>query len=195
MRNNHGGTVLVILIVLGVLLIIGLALALWCVGQYNSLIRQDQEVKAAWAQVENQLQRRLDLIPNLVETVKGFAKQEQAIFVGVAEARSRVGGASNIPDKIKANNELTSALSRLMVVMEAYPQIKSDQNFLSLQNQLEGTENRVAVERMRYNETVKVFNMKIKSFPVVLFAGLMGFVPATFFEAPPEAKVAPKVAF
>jgi LemA protein len=164
-------------------------------GSYNSFVTMDESVKASWAQVENQLQRRYDLIPNLVETVKGFAAQEKEVFIGVTEARSKVGGAATIPQKIEANNELAGALSRLMVVMERYPEIKSNQNFLRLQDELAGTENRIAVERRRYNETVKEYNVKIRSFPSNMLAGLFGFEKATFFEIPEAAKDAPKVSF
>jgi LemA protein len=155
----------------------------------------DEGVKAAWAQVENQLQRRYDLIPNYVETVKGFAKQEQDVFIKVTEARSRVGGAASIPDKIKANNELSSVLSRLLVVVERYPELKSDQNFLRLQDELAGTENRIAVERMRYNETVKTYNIKVRSFPTNILAGMFGFEKAAFFEVPEASQAVPKVEF
>jgi LemA protein len=155
----------------------------------------DQAVKTSWAQVENQLQRRFDLIPNLVETVKGYAKQEKDVMVEVTNARAKVGGAGNVPDKISANNELSGALSRLMVVVEKYPDLKSNQNFMHLQDELAGTENRIAVERMRYNEAVKDYNQTIKSFPANLLAGMYGFKDAAFFDAPKEAKEAVKVKF
>jgi LemA protein len=164
-------------------------------GTYNTFVSLDESVKASWAQVDNQLQRRYDLIPNLVETVKGYAKQERDVFIKVTEARSRVGGATKIPDKIKANNELTGALSRLLVVMERYPDLKSNQNFIRLQDELAGTENRIAVERRRYNEAVKTYNVKIRSFPENMLAGMFGFSKATFFEIPEAAKGAPKVKF
>lgn len=162
---------------------------------YNTFVNLDESVKASWAQVDNQLQRRYDLIPNLVETVKGYAKQEREVFIKVTEARSRVGGATKIPDKIKANNELTGALSRLLVVMERYPDLKSNQNFIRLQDELAGTENRIAVERRRYNEAVKKYNVKIRSFPENMLASMFGFSKATFFEVPEVAKAAPKVKF
>ncbi len=164
-------------------------------GTYNRFVVLDEGVKSAWAQVENQLQRRYDLIPNLVETVKGYAKQERDVLVEVTNARAKVGSAQTVPDKIRANNELTSALSRLLVVVERYPELKSNQNFLRLQDELAGTENRIAVERRRYNEAVQAYNIAIRSFPANILAGMFGFEKAAFFEAPPAAKEAPKVKF
>ena len=164
-------------------------------GTYNQFVRLDEAVKSSWAQVENQLQRRYDLIPNLVETVKGYAKQEKDVLVEVTNARARVGGATTVPDKISANNELSGALSRLLVVVESYPDLKSNQNFLRLQDELAGTENRIAVERRRYNETVQAYNVAIRSFPANLLAGMYGFGKAAFFEAPAAAKAAPQVKF
>jgi LemA protein len=164
-------------------------------GNYNRFVTLDEGVKSAWAQVENQLQRRYDLIPNLVETVKGYAKQEQNVLVEVTNARSRVGGATTVPDKISANNELSGALSRLLVVVERYPDLKSNQNFLRLQDELAGTENRISVERKRYNDAVQAYNVAIRSFPANLLAGMFGFAKAAFFEAPAAAKAAPQVKF
>jgi LemA protein len=164
-------------------------------GTYNQFVTLDEAVKSSWAQVENQLQRRYDLIPNLVETVKGYAKQEQNVLVEVTNARARVGGAATVPDKISANNELSGALSRLLVVVEQYPDLKSNQNFLRLQDELAGTENRISVERRRYNEAVQVYNVAIRSFPANLLAGMYGFDKAAFFEAPAGAKAAPQVKF
>ncbi len=164
-------------------------------GMYNSLVSLDEGVKESWAQVETQLQRRYDLIPNYVETVKGYAAQEKDVFIKVTEARSKVGQAQSIPDKIEANNELTSALSRLLVVVEQYPQLKSNENFIRLQDELAGTENRIAVARRRYNEAVKTYNVSVRSFPQNLVAKMFAFEKATFFEAPEAAKEAPKVKF
>jgi LemA protein len=164
-------------------------------GNYNTFVSLDEAVKSSWAQVENQLQRRYDLIPNLVETVKGYAKQEKDVLIEVTNARAKVGGAASVPEKISANNELSSALSRLLVVVENYPDLKSNQNFMRLQDELAGTENRIAVERKRYNDAVKTYNIAIRSFPANLLAGMFNFQKATFFEAPTTAKAAPQVKF
>ena len=184
-------------LIIGLLIILVVAFSLYSFfkGNYNTFVTLDEAVKASWAQVENQLQRRYDLIPNLVETVKGYAKQEKDVLIEVTNARAKVGGAGTIPDKINANNQLTGALSRLLVVVEKYPDLKSNQNFLRLQDELAGTENRIAVERRRYNETVQTYNVAIRSFPANLLAGMYGFRPAAFFEVPAAAKAAPQVKF
>jgi len=184
-----------LLIALGVVVILLLVFYSSIKGTYNTFVQLDEQVQASWAQVENQLQRRYDLIPNLVETVKGFAAQEKEVFIGVTEARSKVAGAGNISEKIDANNQLSGALSRLLLVVERYPDIKSNQNFIRLQDELAGTENRIAVERRRYNEAVKVYNVRVRSFPQNIFAGIFGFSKATFFEVPEAAKEAPAVSF
>ncbi len=178
-------------VILGILLIIFFSIK----GTYNSLVRLDEGIKGAWAQVENQLQRRYDLIPNYVETVKGYARHEKEVFLGVTEARSKVGAATNIKDKIGANNELSSALSRLLLVVERYPDLKANQNFIRLQDELAGTENRISVERRRYNEAVKTYNIKIRSFPTNILAGMFGFTIGEFFKVPEIAKEVPKVKF
>ena len=185
-------TILIVVALLVLLIIIPYS---YLKGTYNSLVTMDETVKGAWAQVENQLQRRYDLIPNYVETVKGYAAHEKEVFVKVTEARSKVAGAGNINEKMQANNQLTSALSRLMVVVERYPELKANTNFIRLQDELAGTENRIAVERRRFNETVKVYNIKIRSFPTNIIAGMFGFEKATFFEVPKERQEAPKVKF
>ena len=164
-------------------------------GTYNTLVRLDEGIKGAWAQVENQLQRRYDLIPNYVETVKGYARHEKEVFLRVTEARSKVGTATNVKDKIDANNQLSSALSRLLLVVERYPDLKANQNFIRLQDELAGTENRIAVERRRYNEAVKTHNITIRSFPTNILAGMFGFTMAEFFKVPEAAKEVPKVKF
>jgi len=184
-----------LLIIAAILIIVIVLPYFYLKGTYNSLVTLDESVKAAWAQVENQLQRRYDLIPNYVETVKGYAAHEKELFVKVTEARSRVAGAKSIPDKIQANNSLAGALSRLLVVVERYPDLKANTNFIRLQDELAGTENRIAVERRRYNETVKVYNIRIRRFPTNLLAGMFGFERAAFFEVPKERQEAPKVKF
>jgi len=184
-----------LLIVAAVALIVLASLYSFFKGQYNTFVTLDESVKSSWAQVENQLQRRYDLIPNLVETVKGYAKQEKDVLVEVTNARARVGGAGTVPEKIQANNELSGALSRLLVVVEQYPDLKSNQNFLHLQDELAGTENRIAVERRRYNEEVRRYNVAIRRFPNNLLAAAFGFQPAAFFEAPAAAKSVPNVKF
>jgi LemA protein len=183
------------LIAIGVVVLVLLIPLLYLKGTYNSLVRMDEGVKAAWAQVENQLQRRYDLIPNYVETVKGYAKHEKEVFIRVTEARSKVAGAGNISEKIQANNQLSSALARLLVVVERYPELKANTNFIRLQDELAGTENRIAVERRRFNEAVRAYNVKIRSFPTSLIAGMFGFEKATFFEVPKEKQEVPKVKF
>jgi LemA protein len=183
------------LIVIGIIVLLLLIPFLYLKGTYNSLVQMDEGIKGAWAQVENQLQRRYDLIPNLVETVKGYAKHEKEVFVKVTEARSKVAGAGAISEKIAANNELSSALARLLVVVERYPELKANTNFIRLQDELAGTENRIAVERRRFNEAVRVYNIKIRSFPTNFIAGMFGFEKATFFEVPEEKQEAPKVKF
>jgi LemA protein len=184
-----------LLIVIGIVILVIAIPLLFLRGTYNTLVAMDEGVKGAWAQVENQLQRRYDLIPNYVETVKGYAKHEKEVFLKVTEARSKVGRAGPISEKIAANNELSSALARLMVVVERYPDLKANTNFIRLQDELAGTENRIAVERRRFNEKVRVYNTKIRSFPTNLIAGMLGFEKATFFEVPEEKQEAPKVKF
>ncbi|MCX6562713.1 MAG: LemA family protein [Candidatus Aminicenantes bacterium] len=192
---------------LGVIVIIVIIAALSGIGTYNSLNKLDQAVKSQWAQVENQYQRRADLVPNLVETVKGAAAFEKDTFTAVTEARSKVGqvklDASNLnnPEAFaqfqQAQDGLSSALSRLMVVIEKYPELKATENFRTLQSQLEGTENRITVERMRFNEAAQAFNTKRMSFPTVLMAGLFGsrFAEKPYFKAQAGAETAPKVKF
>jgi len=184
-----------LLIAVVIILVLAGSLYSFFKGTYNRFVTLDEAIKSSWAQVENQLQRRYDLIPNLVETVKGYAKQEKDVLVEVTNARASVGGAKTVPDKISANNELSGALSRLLVVVERYPDLKSNQNFLRLQDELAGTENRISVERRRYNEAVQAYNVAIRSFPANLLAGLYGFEKAAFFEAPAAAKAAPAVKF
>ena len=162
---------------------------------YNQLVSLRETIDAAWAQVENQLQRRNDLIPNLVEVTKGYAKHEKEIFESVAEARARLIGAKTRDEQIDAANQVSNALSRLLAIAEAYPQLKADAQFARLSDELAGTENRIATERRRYNEAVQAFNTTIKGFPTMVYAGCLGFQPAKYFEAPESAKQLPKVQF
>jgi LemA protein len=175
-------------------LILSLALLVSGCG-YNTLVTEREAVDAAWSEVQNQLQRRNDLIPNLVETVKGFASQEKQVLTQVTEARSRVAGAGTPAETMAASNDLSNALSRLLVVVEAYPQLKSDQNFIRLQDELAGTENRLAVARKRYNDTVRAYNTTTKRFPTNLVAGLFSFEPREYFDAPESAEGVPAVKF
>ncbi|HAR62514.1 MAG: LemA family protein [Candidatus Margulisiibacteriota bacterium] len=181
--------------ILGVVVLIIFLLVGYVVRIQNNFVTMDEEVKGSWAQVENQLQRRYDLIPNLVNTVKGFAAQEKSIFLGVADARSKLAGARTIDDKIAASRGMESAISRLLVISENYPQLKSDQNFIKLQDTLEGAENRLSVERKRYNDVVKVYNIELRKVPKGQLAQMLGFKPATFFQVEEAAKAAPKVTF
>jgi len=183
-------------IVLGVILVIALIAGGWLVGGLNRVVKLDEEVNSSWAQVENQLQRRNDLIPNLVNTVKGYAAHENEVFTRVTELRSQWGKAQTPAEKIDTANQLTGALSRLLLVAENYPQLKANQNFLALQSQLEGTENRIAVERMRYNRAVKAFNAYRRTVFGSLFASMRGLIePREYFEAAESAKEVPVVKF
>jgi LemA protein len=181
-----------------VIVIIVLALIAFLVfGQYVSVRNTKNEaVKAAWSQVDIVLQRRADLIPNLVETVKGYAKQEQTVFGDIAKARSALLSAGNPSDKIAANQQLDGALGRLLAIVENYPQLKSNENFLRLQDELAGTENRIAVERRRYNEALQDYNTYIQKFPNNIYAGWVGFKPnEAYFQAAEGSREAPKVNF
>lgn len=190
-----------LLLLLGVVVICGIAIA----GVYNGLVRQEEAVKQSWSQVENVYQRRLDLIPNLVNTVKGVADFEKETYIAVAEARAKAGQIKLTPEMLsdpnafakfqQAQGELGSALSRLLVVSENYPQLKANQNFLDLQSQLEGTENRIAVERKTYNETAQAFNTSIRSFPRNFVASFFGFKEKAYFQATAGAEKAPEVKF
>jgi LemA protein len=162
---------------------------------YNRFVTQEEQIKAQWAQVENQLQRRNDLIPNLVETVRGTAKQEQDVYRAIADSRAKLAGARTPDEKIAAANEQSSALARLLVVVENYPELKSNTSFNRLMDSLEGTENRIAVERMRYNEAVQAYNTSRRQFPANVTAKMFGFKEYKLFEAPPDAKKVPKVEF
>jgi LemA protein len=195
-------TGLVILIVIAVVVV---GLFMWGVGINNQLVALEQNVNASWAQVQNVYQRRADLIPNLVETVKGFAAQEREVLESVTRARASASGVQLTPEALNdpkamerfqaAQSQLSGALSRLLVTVEKYPELKSNQNFLALQTELAGTENRIAVERRRFNDTVREYNTRLRLFPGSLVASFTGFRPKAFFEAAPDAATPPKVKF
>src|SRR5574337_712739 len=186
---------IVVGVIVGVIALGALIVGGTFVSQWNKLVAMDTDIKAAWAQVENQLQRRNDLIPNLVESVKGFASQEKSIMESIANARAKMAGAGTVQDRIAASNDLSSALSRLLVVVENYPRLKSDQTFVRLMDELAGTENRLAVERKRYNDAVREYNSTIGQLPGRFIAPFLGFTEKPFFEAPPAARQAPQVKF
>jgi LemA protein len=163
---------------------------------YNNIVSRHEDIKAKWAQVDNQLQRRSDLIPSLVSTVKGYASHEKTVLENVANARSRWAGAATVQEKVEAAAAIDSALARLLVVVENYPQLKADQTFLRLMDELSGTENRIAVERMRYNEAVRDYNVMVRRFPGNIVAAISGFKTATeYFKAEDKAKTVPEVKF
>ena len=187
-----------------VIIVILALVALWGVTTYNGFVKQEEGVKQAWAQVENQYQRRADLIPNLVNTVKGYAAHESSTLEGVMEARAKATQVTVNPDNLTpeaiaqyqaAQGQVSSALGRLMAVAENYPDLKANQNFLELQAQLEGTENRISVERQRFNETVQGYNTSLRRFPGNIFAGMFGFKERGYFEATQGAATAPTVQF
>ena len=185
-----------VLIIVGVIVVALLVVFGWYRAGYNQAVMLDEAVTSSWAQVENQLQRRNDLIPNLVNTVKGFASQERGIFTEVTRLRSQWGAAKTVPEQIENAQAMTGALSRLLLVAENYPQLKSDQNFLTLQSQLEGTENRIAVERMRYNRAAQALNTFRRKFFGRFFASQAGITePAAYFKAEEAARQVPTVNF
>lgn len=189
----------------GVLIIGAILLVMWGISVYNNLVAVEQNVLKQWSQVENQYQRRADLIPNLVNTVKGYANFEKEVLTQVTEARARVGQFNVTPEVLNdpqafekfqsVQGDLSSALSRLLAVVENYPELKANENFLQLQAQLEGTENRISVERKRFNETVQEYNTMIKRLPASLLAGMVGFSEKQYFKAVQGAEVPPKVEF
>lgn len=191
---------------LGILILASAAVYIFFAGNYNKIVSLDEEVLSAWSQVENQYQRRLDLIPNLVSAVKGYANHEESLFTQIAEKRSEAGGTvsadSSIienPEKLaeyqKIQNELGASLQRLLAVTENYPELKSSENFLALQDELSGTENRISVERMRYNDAAKKYNTFIRKFPAKIVADMNHFEKKSYFESDSQAKTAPKVEF
>ncbi|MFD2610922.1 LemA family protein [Paenibacillus gansuensis] len=185
MKNKAVWIVLAVVVVIGFLFM----------GKYNSLVNAEEDVQNKWAQVENQLKRRADLIPNLVETVKGYAKHEQEAIKAVTDARARLGGAATPQEAADANNELNGALSRLLVITENYPDLKANENFRQLSDELAGTENRLGVARKDYNDEVTRFNKTIRQFPGSIMAGILGFEKKPYFEVSESEREVPKVNF
>ncbi len=190
-----GNGVKAFLIFLAVIAVIAIGIIMYGVGQYNRVIAMDEQVKSQWAQVENQLKRRYDLIPNLVETVKGYAKHEKELFENIANARTKYFQAATVKDKIQASQQLEGVLSRLLLLQESFPQLKANESFLKLQDSLEGTENRISVERKRYNDDVRTLNTYRRSVFGRFFASLAGVNEAQYYEIPQAEKEAPKVKF
>ena len=195
-----------ILITVGVIAIVAIALYSCTAGNYNKMVTLDEEVSTAWSQVQNQYQRRMDLIPNLVSTVQGYAKHEAEVLTQIAEARAKAGGVVTVDESIlndpekfeqyqKIQNQLGASLQRLLAVTENYPELKANENFLALQDELAGTENRIAVERKNFNEVAKGYNTMIRKFPQSILAGMFGFEKRPYFTASEEAQSAPKVQF
>lgn len=182
-------------IVAGVIVAVVLIIVSSFSGRYNTLVTANENIDGKWSQVENNLQRRADLIPNLVETVKGYASHEQEIFTAIADARSKLIGAAGVNETAQANGELSSALGRLLALSEAYPTLKADQNFKALQDELAGTENRIAVARKDYNEAVQAYNTSTLRFPSNIIARLFGFDKREYFQADEAAKAVPQVKF
>ncbi len=183
------------LVIIVILLLIGFSTFKWVVGEYNNVIAMDENIKGKWAQVENQLKRRYDLIPNLIETVKGYATHETDLFKHIADARTKYFQAKTVKGKIQASNQLEGVLSRLLLLREAYPNLKANESFLKLQDSLEGTENRIAVERKRYNEAVQLLNTYVRTLFGRFFAGIAGVSGAEYYEIPEAEKEVPKVKF
>ncbi len=182
-----------IMIIIGVIAVL---IFISFISVYNGIVSKHETMAAKWAQVENQLQRRNDLIPNLVNTVKGYAAHEKTVFEDVTNARSQWAKANSIDEKVQAASQVDAALARLLLVVENYPNLKADQTFLRLMDELSGTENRIAVERMRYNDSVKDFNITVRMFPGNVIAGMFGYKPASeYFKAEEKAKAVPEVKF
>ena len=184
-----------LLIVLGVIIAVVVIAGGWIISGYNQVVTMDENVKTAWAQVDNQLKRRFDLIPNLVETVKGYAAHEKEVFEHLADARTKYFQAPDVKGKIEATGDFERALSRLLVLQETYPQLKANETFLKMMDSLEGTENRLSVERKRYNDAVRTLNTYIRTVFGRFFAGFAGVSKAEYYQIPEAEKAAPKVKF
>jgi LemA protein len=185
----------IVIAVVGVVLVVGALIAGWVIGEYNRVIAMDEGIAAQWAQVENQLKRRYDLIPNLVETVKGYASHERELFEHIADARTKYFQAGTVGEKAAASGRLEGVLSRLLLLQEQYPQLKANESFMKLQDSLEGTENRIAVERMRYNESVQALNTYVRTFMGRFFAALANVEKGEYFEVPEGEQAVPTVNF
>lgn len=177
-------------LIIGIILVL---IAVWIIGGYNNLVTKSEEVQTALSQIDNQLQRRNDLIPNLVETVKRYAAHESEVFAQIAEARAKLAGATTVQDMAQADAQVSGALSRLLAIAENYPELKANQNFIQLQDELAGTENRIAVARRDYNEKARDYNTTIRRFPMNIIASIFGFERAEYFEASEDAKRVPDV--
>lgn len=183
------------LVIAGIVIVFLVIISGWYIGTRNTLVTLEEGIDGAWAEVDNQLKRRSDLIPNLVATVKGFAAHEREVFTQIAEARSKLAGSTTVGETARNYSQLNSALSRLLVIVERYPELKANQNFIRLQDELAGTENRIAVARKRYNDSVRIFNTKIRRFPSSAVANMMGLEKKEYFEIEEEAREVPEVDF
>jgi len=183
------------LILIGIVVIVLISYGGWYIGTRNTLVTLEENINGAWSEIDNQLKRRSDLIPNIVATVKGYAKHEKEVFTQIAEARAKLAGAKTVGEKAKGYNQLDTALSRLLVVVERYPELKANESFNRLQDELAGTENRITVARKRYNDSVKIFNTKIRRFPASIVANRMNLEKKEYFQIEEGAREAPKVDF
>lgn len=183
------------LIAVGIVVLLIIIIAAWFISARNNLVAMEEQIDSAWAEIDNQLQRRADLIPNLVNTVRGYASHEEEVFTEIANARAKLAGGGSVQEKAEGYNQMQSALSRLLVVVEQYPQLKANEQFTRLMDELAGTENRIAVARKRYNDTVRTFNTRIRMFPTSIIANNLGMEKQPYFEISEEARETPEVDF